>query len=155
MKFSRSSTSSTALMIVLLTACRWAVADPGGASVPATRHLNCDYSPLSQSSDRELFQQRCGTISATDHAALLAVLERIDPAAEARAAAQRGDFRLAAYVVGGPPPPGLQRYWKVGGIDCTSLDDGDVLIWYAGLAGTDAGSGSAGGGVAAGTAGDG
>ena len=98
-------------------------------AAPAGRPSCGDYSILSEARVREILQRHCGTNRAEDHDALLASLHGIDPVTEAHAAAQRGDFRLAAIVGGGPYQIEKSRSWEVKGITCRSLEDGDVLIW--------------------------
>lgn len=108
---------------------------PGAnAEVPAANATigrpNCgDYSILRASKERSVFERHCGTVDETDHVAMAAALARLDPSAEARAAASRNDFRLAAVIPGRMQPPGKKRSWVIGGVECKNLAESDVVIW--------------------------
>lgn len=95
------------------------------------RRTNCgEYSILSKAEDRALFERKCGTLRADDYQALVDALNRLDPALEA--AASRQDYRLAAYIGGGPyPPHSHQRrhLWALAGVECRRIVDADVVIW--------------------------
>lgn len=99
------------------------------AANPRSERSNCgDYSILSKSDARTALEQHCGTINPADHAALVRAITQLSPPAEARAAAQRGDFRLAALVGGIAPLPRVP-VWVVRGVHCRALEDSDVVIW--------------------------
>lgn len=106
-----------------------AVAAPGTASPTAGRPGCGDYSILANSAVRAVLEERCGTLDEADWKALLAALDRLDPEAQARSAASRRDYRLAAIMGGGPYPPGMRRFWSLRGIDCGAIEDADVVIW--------------------------
>ena len=100
---------------------------------PGARRPNCgDFSILGPHPVRPLLEKHCGTIDEADQKAFLSALARLDPVAQARAAAQRADFRLAAVVGGGPLPPGPRRFWSVYGGQCETIEDRDVAIWFHG-----------------------
>lgn len=89
-----------------------------------------DYSILSNDSIRSILEQHCGTNLESDQTALLNAIKRLDPAKEARSAAERGDYRLAALIWAGPPPPNKKRLWYILGVECKELEDKDVVIWH-------------------------
>lgn len=97
---------------------------------PTAGRPNCgDYSILETHPVRALLEKHCGMFDETNQKALLGALARLDPAAEARAAARRGDFRLAAVIWGGPPPPGPRRALWIQGGDCKAVEDHNAVIW--------------------------
>jgi hypothetical protein len=102
---------------------------PAAASETPVRARCDDYSILAHAADQAVFKRHCGFQGEADRQALLKVLDRLNPACEARAAAQRGDFRLAALIGGGIPAPGQRRFWSVEGVNCGNLDDADVAMW--------------------------
>jgi hypothetical protein len=88
-----------------------------------------DYTILQNPSDREVLEHHCGTANNEDFDAMRNLVTRLNPAEEARAAAQRGDFRLAATTGGGPPNPYHKHNWYLMGVECENIDDKDVVIW--------------------------
>jgi hypothetical protein len=117
---------ATLLLIILTIAGRNALA---AANVLSERPNCGDYSILSSSDVRAMLEQHCGTVNPSDHTALIRAIAQLNPSAEAHAAAQRGDFRLAVLVGSIAPTSDRGHIWVVRGVDCRSLDDTDVVIW--------------------------
>lgn len=105
-----------------------AYASSEGATPPEDRRICGEYTALSNPRDRELFERHCGTYNDRAFQKMRALVNRLDAKREARAAAQRGDFRLAA-IISGPPRQGQSKLWKPAGILCENVDDPDVFIW--------------------------
>lgn len=88
-----------------------------------------DYSILNSPVDQNEMKKHCASKDEMDYAAWIAIIKRLDPANEARAAARRGDFRLAALIGGGVPAPGQYRFWEVEGADCKNIDETGIAFW--------------------------
>ncbi len=98
--------------------------------VPGQDRRGCgDYTILSDARDRAVFNRHCGTNKERDFKLLRNLVNRLDPKREARAAALRGDFRLAAVTDGGPPRPDQKRFWYTEGVSCENVNDSEIFIW--------------------------
>jgi hypothetical protein len=129
MKHSKLSATFFIISFVLLGFDRAAHASFSEA-MPGQDRRNCgDYSILSDTRDRAIFDRHCGTNREEDFEVLRDLVDRLDPKREAHAAASRGDFRLAAVTVGGPPEIGMTRLWAPAGLVCKNLKDADMVIF--------------------------
>jgi len=115
--------------MILLTSSAGTAASLSPETLPTNRSSCGDYSILSSSSNRAIFEHYCGTNKESDYRELLTALDRLDPLGEAHAAATRGDFRMAGITSGGPPRPGTRHQWEILGVECTALDDTQVSIF--------------------------
>ncbi len=100
---------------------------------PNKPSANCsDYRLMPSPAERGPIDLQCNAKHASEQQALWEAIDRLDPVAEARIAAQRYDFRLAAIVGEAVHARGSyisSRFWTVEGVECKSLDNKDVVIW--------------------------
>ena len=119
------------LLLEILTLFNMGMANASEPQSLAIDRQSCgDYSIVSNDSIRSIFEKHCGTNSEGDQTVLLDAIKRLDPAKEAHSAAERDDYRLAALIWSGPPPPNKKRLWYILGVKCKELDDADVVIWH-------------------------
>ncbi len=98
--------------------------------ISITRQGNCgDYSILENFDVRAIFEKHCGIYTDEGLELMRNLVNSLDPVREARAAAQKADFRLAAIVDGGPPRPDQTYQWSIEGVHCEKIGDKDVFIW--------------------------
>jgi hypothetical protein len=129
MKYPQGKAIFYIISLVSLIAGENTYASPGNTAAERDRRGCGDYTILSSPRDRALFDAHCGTNEEEDFKILRDLIDRLDPKREAHAAASRGDFRLAAITVGGPPPIGMKRLWAPEGVNCKNPKDADMVIF--------------------------
>jgi len=117
------------IAMLLMSSSGGVMASPEGMPPIGVRPGCGDYRIVSNRSIRDQLEKHCGTSNENDHIELLAALKHLDPSKEALASAQRGDFRLAAIVRGGPPAPDNERNWIAAGVTCGSLEQMNVVVF--------------------------
>ncbi len=122
-----------AASLAVLLGCMGGDALSSNTEPPSKPAADCgDYRLAPGPAERGSIDLQCHGGRASDQRALLEAIDRLDPAAEARIAAQRQDFRLAAIVGDAAHARGSYisgRFWTVEGVECKSLDNQDVIIW--------------------------
>jgi hypothetical protein len=120
----------------LLSAIVLTVASKAGSVTATTTDARCDdYRIHANVSAGMQVDSPCGGSQEQAQRAVIQSIMRIDPAAEAGAAARRGDFRLAAVVedlsaIDYPEDAHVsRRVWNVEGVECRAIDNANVIIW--------------------------
>jgi hypothetical protein len=112
------------LLLIALSALGMdGVALPGAADFS----YSCgDYSLLSDKQTADRLSENCNVTSSAQMQKSIPIIESLDPVAEAKAAAKRGDFRIAAIVsrMGDPSAPP----WITPAVQCAPLQARDISI---------------------------
>ena len=100
-------------------------------TVRRRRYSCADYSILSNMRTADTLDRRCDRARAVFNDANRTLIDSLNPAAEASAAADRGDFRIAGIMVDFPPPPSDPpgKPWITPGARCASLNEANIAMF--------------------------
>lgn len=128
MEFPKSKAASYIAGLIFFISGGSAYASSEDATPLEDRRICGEYTALSDPHARELFERHCGTYKEQAFKILRELVNQLDAKREARAAALRGDFRLAT-IIAGPPRHDQPKLWHLAGVHCENIDDPDIFIW--------------------------